>query len=71
MFIRDIFDKRIFGLSSFLADKFNIRVSYIRIIFIYATFTNTFTILIYLLIIVILKLMSYFSYRNRKSVFDL
>ena len=70
-FIRNIFEKRIFGLSSFLADKLHVRVSYVRIIFIYATFTNAFTILIYLLAIFILRLMNYFRYRTRKSVFDL
>ena len=70
-FIRDIFEKRIFGLSSFLADKLHVRVSFVRIIFIYATFTNALTILLYLAMLFTLRLSYHFMYKKRKSVFDL
>ena len=70
-FFRNIFERRVFGLSSFLAERLRIKVSFVRLIFIYATFTNTFTILIYLLATFLLKLINHFRYRKRKSVFDL
>jgi len=70
-FFRNIFERRVFGLSSFLAEKLRIKVSFVRLIFIYATFSNTFTILIYLLATFLLKLINHFRYKKRKSVFDL
>ena len=68
---RNIFEKQIFGVSSWWGDKLGIRASVIRLFFIYAAFTNALTILIYLSMIFLLKLRHHFKYRKRKSVFDL
>ena len=68
---RNIFEKKIFGVSSWWGDRLAIKASFIRLFFIYATFTNALTILIYLVIIFLLKLRNHFKYKKRKSVFDL
>ena len=68
---RNIFGKRFFGVSSWWGDFLGLRPSIIRLFFIYATFTNAITILIYLFMIFILKIRNHFKYRKRKSVFDL
>tara|TARA_B100000902_G_C27314799_1_gene920568 strand:+ start:3137 stop:3358 length:222 start_codon:yes stop_codon:yes gene_type:complete len=70
-FFRNIFEKKVFGVSSWWADLLGIKASFIRLFFIYATFTNALTILIYLVMIFLLKLRRYFKYKKRKSVFDL
>ncbi len=70
-FIRNIFEKKVFGVSSWWGNKIGVKPSFIRLLFIYAAFTNTITILIYLAMICLLKLIYYFKYRKRKSVFDL
>ena len=70
-FLRSIFEKKFFGVSSWWGEKLGIKASFIRLFFIYATFTNALTILIYLFMIFILKLRNYFKFRKRKSVFDL
>ena len=70
-FIRNFFDKQFFGVSSWWADKLGLKASFIRLFFIYATFANALTILIYLSMIFILRLRNYFKYKKRKSVFDL
>lgn len=70
-FLRKIFDKKIFGVSSWWGHRLGVKASFIRLFFIYATFTNTITILIYLAMIFILKMRYHFKYRRRKSVFDL
>ena len=70
-FFRNIFEKQVFGVSSWWADLLGIKASFIRLFFIYATFTNALTILIYLVMIFLLKLRRYFKYKKRKSVFDL
>ena len=68
---RNIFEKKIFGVSSWWGDRLAIKASFIRLFFIYATFTNALTILIYLGMIFLLKLRNHFKYKKRKSVFDL
>jgi len=70
-FFRNIFEKKIFGVSSWWGNRLGIKASFIRLFFIYAAFTNTFTILIYLSMIFLLKVRNHFKYRKRKSVFDL
>ena len=70
-FLRNIFEKKIFGVSSWWGEKLGIKASFIRLFFIYAVFTNTFTILIYLFMGFILKLRNHFKLKKRKSVFDL
>ena len=68
---RNIFEKKIFGVSSWWGNRLGIKASFIRMFFIYAAFTNTLTILIYLSMIFLLKVRNHFKYRKRKSVFDL
>ena len=70
-FFRNIFEKQVFGVSSWWGNRLGIKASFIRLFFIYAAFTNAFTILIYLVMIFLLKLRYHFKYRKRKSVFDL
>ena len=70
-FFRDIFEKQVFGVSSWWGNRLGIKASFIRLFFIYATFTNALTILIYLSMIFLLKIRNHFKYRKRKSVFDL
>ena len=71
VFLRRIFDKKVFGVSSWWGNLLGVKASLIRLFFIYAAFTNTLTILIYLSMIFLLKLRNHFMYRKRKSVFDL
>ena len=70
-FFRNIFEKQVFGVSSWWGNRLGIKASFIRLFFIYAAFTNAFTILIYLVMIFLLKLRYHFKYRKLKSVFDL
>jgi len=70
-FFRNFFDKQVFGVSSWWGNRLGIKASFIRLFFIYATFTNALTILIYLSMIFLLKIRYHFKYRKRKSVFDL
>ena len=70
-YFRNIFDKQVFGVSSWWGNRLGIKASFIRLFFIYATFTNALTILIYLSMIFLLKIRNHFKYRKRKSVFDL
>ncbi len=68
---RNIFEKQIFGVSSWWGDKIGVKASFIRLFFIYATFTNALTILLYLAMVFTLRLSYHFMYKKRKSVFDL
>ena len=68
---RNIFEKQIFGVSSWWGDKIGVKASFIRLFFIYATFTNALTILLYLAMMFTLRLSYHFLYKKRKSVFDL
>lgn len=70
-FFRNIFEKQVFGISSWWGNRLGIKASFIRLFFIYAAFTNAITILIYLSMIFLLKIRNHFKYRKRKSVFDL
>ena len=70
-FFRNIFENKIFGVSTWWSNRLGVKASFIRLLFIYAAFTNTLTILIYLFMIFLLKLRNYFKYRKRRSVFDL
>ena len=64
-------EKQFFGVSAWWGDRIGVKASLIRMLFIYATFTNAFTILIYLFMIFIYKIRYHFKYKKRKSVFDL
>ena len=64
-FLRNIFEKKIFGVSSWWGEKLGIKASFIRLFFIYAVFTNTFTILIYLFMGFILKLRNHFKLKSK------
>ncbi len=68
--IRLLFEKRFFGVSSWWSDLLGIKVSFVRLFFIYASFANALTILLYLMMIFILKIRYHFIYKKR-SVFDL
>ena len=70
-FFRNIFTKQFFGVSSWWGNRLGVKASLIRLFFIYAAFTNTLTILIYLFMIFLLKVRNHFKYRKRRSVFDL
>ena len=70
-FFRSFLEKKVFGVSSWWGNQLGIKASFIRLFFIYATFTNALTILIYLFMILLLKIRNHFKYRKRKSVFDL
>ena len=67
----NFFEKQLFGVSSWWAEKLGIKASFVRLFFIYAAFTNAITIIIYLSMVFILKVRNHFKYRKRKSVFDL
>jgi len=70
-FLRNFFEKQVFGVSSWWGLRLGIKASYIRLFFIYAAFANAVTLIIYLSMVFILKLRNHFKYRKRKSVFDL
>ncbi len=65
-----LFEKHFFGVSSWWGNRLGVKTSIIRLFFIYGTFVNTFTILVYLIMVFILKIRNHFKYK-RKSVFDL
>ena len=67
----NFFEKKFFGVSAWWAEKLGVKVSFIRLFFIYAVFANAFTVLVYLCMVFILKIRTHFKYRKRKSVFDL
>ena len=65
-----LFEKHFFGVSSWWGNRLGVKTSIIRLFFIYGAFVNTFTILVYLIMVFILKIRNHFKYK-RKSVFDL
>jgi len=65
-----IFEKQFFGVSSWWGSRLGIKSSFVRLFFIYGSFVNNFTILIYLIMVFVLKIRNHFKYR-RRSVFDL
>ena len=71
IFFRKIFERKFFGVSSWWGNRLGVKPSIIRLFFIYASFTNALTILIYLAMMLVLKLRYHFKYKKRKSVFDL
>ncbi len=68
---RFIFEKKFFGVSSWWSDLLGIKVSFVRLFFIYASFANAITILLYLSMMFMLKISYHFKYKKRKSMFDL
>ena len=69
--LRNFFEKKFFGVSSWWGSILGIRPSFIRLFFIYAAFANAITIFIYLIMVFILRLRNIIKYKKRKSVFDL
>jgi len=70
-YIRDFFEKRGFDVSSRLADRLGMRVTNVRLFFIYISFvTLGFWFGIYLTLAFLLKLKD-MIYTKRSSVFDL
>ena len=69
--LRNFFEMKFFGVSSWWSAKIGIKASFIRLFFIYAAFVNAFTVLIYLLMVFILKLRNMLKFMKRSSVFDL
>jgi phage shock protein PspC (stress-responsive transcriptional regulator) len=70
-FLRNFFERKVFGVSSWWGNRLGIKVSFIRLFFIYAAFTSAITVIIYLSMVFILKVRNHFKFRKRKSVFDL
>jgi phage shock protein PspC (stress-responsive transcriptional regulator) len=70
-FIRNFFERKVFGVSSWWGNRLGIKASFIRLFFIYAAFTSAITVIIYLSMVFILKVRNHFKFRKRKSVFDL
>ena len=70
-FFRNIFEKQIFGVSSWWGTRLGIKASFVRLFFIYAAFADAITIFIYLTMTFILRLRLMIKLRKRKSVFDL
>ncbi len=69
--IRYFFAKHGFNVSTRVADKFGIRVSQVRLFFIYASFiTLGASFIVYLFLAFALKIKDFF-YQKRPSVFDL
>ena len=66
----NLFKKHFFGVSSWWGSRLGVKSSIIRLFFIYATFVNTFTVLIYLIMEKKKKTRNHFKYK-RRSVFDL
>ena len=50
-FFRAFFEKQIFGVSSWWGNKLGVKASIIRLFFIYATFTNAITVILYLIMV--------------------
>mgnify|MGYP001207055093 CR=1 FL=1 len=70
-FFRTFFEKQIFGVSSWWGNKLGVKASIVRLFFIYATFTNAITVILYLIMVFILRIRHHYKYKKRKSVFDL
>ena len=69
--IKYFFVKHGFNVSSRIADKFGIRVSNVRLFFIYLSFaTLGLSFIIYLIFAFMLRIKDFF-YQKRPSVFDL
>ncbi len=72
--ILNYFEKKAFGVCEWWGDKLGIKVSNIRLFFIYLSFiTFGSSIVIYLVMVFILENKEYFKFRKkkRKSVWDL
>ena len=70
-FLRNFFEIKFFGVSSWWGAKLGISPSFVRLFFIYSAFTNAITIFIYLIMVFVLRLRLALKFRKRKSVFDL
>jgi phage shock protein PspC (stress-responsive transcriptional regulator) len=69
--IKDFFEKRAFGVCTWLGDKMKMRSSVIRLFFIYASFlTAGSPIIIYMILAFWIKLKDY-VWSRRTSVWDL
>ena len=69
--VKNFFEKQFFGVSAWWGSRLGIKPSYVRLFFIYLSFINFGTPLVYLSMVFILRVRNHFKYRKRPSVFDL
>jgi len=71
--IVDLFEKQIFGVSSWIGEKFQVKTSKVRLFFIYASFlTFGSPLVIYLIIAFYLENKAYLQKpKRRKTIWDL
>ncbi len=67
----NFFEKQFFGVSAWWASKLGLKPSFVRLFFIYFSFVNFGTPLIYLSMVFIYRVRNHFKYRKRPSIFDL
>lgn len=65
------FEKQFFGVSAWWASKLGIKPSFVRLFFIYLSFVNFGTPLVYLFMVFVLRIRNHFKYKKRPNVFDL
>ncbi len=63
--IISFFERQSFGVSTYLAEKFNFSISKVRLFFIYSSFLAVgFPIIVYLLAAIVLDIRGYFKQRR-------
>ena len=67
----NFFEKQFFGVSAWWASKLGLKPSFVRLFFIYFSFVNFGTPLVYLTMVFIYRVRNHFKYRKRPSIFDL
>ncbi|MAZ54712.1 MAG: PspC family transcriptional regulator [Flavobacteriales bacterium] len=67
----NFFEKQFFGVSAWWASKLGLKPSFVRLFFIYFSFVNFGTPLVYLSMVFIYRVRNHFKYRKRPSIFDL
>ena len=67
----NFFEKQFFGVSAWWASKLGLKPSFVRVFFIYFSFVNFGTPLVYLSMVFIYRVRNHFKYRKRPSIFDL
>ena len=67
----NFFEKQFFGVSAWWASKLGLKHSFVRLFFIYFSFVNFGTPIVYLSMVFIYRVRNHFKYRKRPSVFDL
>ncbi|SMO68332.1 PspC domain-containing protein [Solitalea koreensis] len=65
------FEHRSFGVCSYLADRFNVSLSKLRLFFIYSSFLAVgFPIIFYLLAAIVLDIRRYFKFNRRTNFWE-